>query len=251
MAKKTLSVQERLQNLWDLQQIDNELRSIHILKGELPQEVQDLEDEIAGLDKRLAKIDDGIGELNDNISNHKSNIKEAQALIERYKGQLDNVKNNREYEALTKEVEMQELEIKLSEKRISEAESKIEIRNETRAATAERKERVEENWNTKKEQLSTIIKKTEKEEKALAKKAEGFRENISDRYLRAYDKIRTAYKNGLAVVTVERDACGGCFNRIPPQTQIEIQQRKKILTCEHCGRVLVDDEIAGVEAVKA
>lgn len=247
MATKELSIEERLQNLWDLQQIDNELRSIQILKGELPQEVQDLEDELAGLDKRLAKIDEGIEELQTDVKNHKANIKEANALIEKYNGQLDNVKNNREYEALTKEIEMQELEIKLSEKRIGEAENKQVIRNETREATSERRAKIEEAYTAKKDQLSTIIKKTEKEEKTLQKKADGVREKISERYLKAYDKIRKAYKNGLSVVTVQRNACGGCFNKIPPQVQIEIQQRKKIIGCEHCGRVLVDDKIANVE----
>jgi len=247
MATKELSIEERLQNLWDLQQIDNELRSIQILKGELPQEVQDLEDELTGLDKRLAKIDEGIEELQDDVKNHKTNIKEANTLIEKYNGQLDNVKNNREYEALTKEIEMQDLEIKLSEKRIGEAENKQVIRKETREATAERRAKIEEAHTAKKDQLSTIIKKTEKEEKTLQKKADVVRENISERYLKAYDKIRVAYKNGLSVVTVQRNSCGGCFNKIPPQVRIEIQQRKKIIACEHCGRVLVDDKIANVE----
>ncbi|NBU52018.1 MAG: hypothetical protein EBS24_05250 [Chitinophagia bacterium] len=246
MAKKTKTVEERLQNLYDLQIIDSKIDEIKILKGALPIEVSDLEDEITGLETRVNKLNSQLEEVDGKIATHKENIKTCETLIERYNKQLDDVKNNREYEALSKEIELQTLEIQLSEKRIKEANDQKLAKTETLTATTERKESKEKDLVTKKAELEKIITKTEKEEKALRKKSEKARENIEERMLKYYDKTRAAYRNGLAVVTYRRSSCGGCFNRIPPQLQIEIGDRKEIITCEHCGRVLVDPEIAGI-----
>lgn len=244
MAKE-LTVAEKLKNLYELQSIDSKLDEIAILRGELPVEVKDLEDEIEGLEKRKAKTQEAIDELNDNIRRHEASIQEAKGLIERYSMQLDNVKNNREYEALTKELEMQKLDIQLGEKRIGQASKEIGVKEERLAATDERMEKKKNDLKIKKKELEEIISKTDAEEKELKANAEKAREKIEDRLLKAYDRIRTNYRNGLSVVTVERDACGGCFNRIPPQIQLEISLQKNIIACEHCGRILVDDVIAG------
>lgn len=246
MAKKTKTVEESLRELFDLQIIDSKIDQIKILKGALPIEVSDLEDEIAGLDKRIERLNDQIGEIDTRISNHKANIKTSETLIERYNKQLDEVKNNREYEALTKEIELQSLEIQLSEKRIKEATGEKEIKTETFNTTSDKLKQKNKDLDQKKEELEQIIEKTDKEEKKLQNKSTKQRNLIDDRLIKAYDKIRNAYRNGLAVVTHRRGSCGGCFNRIPPQLQIEIGMRKEILACEHCGRVLVDHEIAGI-----
>lgn len=247
MAKaKDLSVKEKLEQLFELQKIDSQLDQIQIMKGELPMEVQDLEDDIEGLKTRIAKLDEGKQEIETEIANHEANIKEAEILIERYNQQLDVVKNNREYEALSKEIELQKLEIQLSEKRIREANENLDAKKETLNAAQERLDAKEKDLETKKVELEKIIEKTDAEEKKLQKAAEKERKKIEERLLRSYDRIRTRYRNGLAVVTIERDACGGCYNKIPPQLQLEIRSRKNIVACEHCGRVLVDPEIAGV-----
>ncbi len=246
MAKKTKTVEERLKALWELQTIDSKIDEIKILKGALPIEVSDLEDEIQGLETRVSKLNSQLEEIDFNIGKHRENIKTSETLIERYNKQLDEVKNNREYEALTKEIELQSLEIQLSEKRIREATAQKEGKAETLAATTERKEGKEKDLVQKKEELAKIIEKTDKEEKDLSKKSEKARKNIEERMLKYYDKTRNAYRNGLSVVTYRRGSCGGCFNRIPPQLQIEIGNRKEIITCEHCGRILVDHEIAGI-----
>ena len=250
MATKTknktdISVEEKLRNLYSLQNIDSEIDEIEIFKGELPIEVKDLEDEIVGLETRISKLKNSLQEVNTVISNHKGNIKEAESLIARYETQLDNVKNNREFEALTKEIELQKLEIQLSEKKIGDAQknanAKEEVLQTAEANLDERKNDLE----VKKVELEKIIEKTDKQEQKLRKKSKSARSNIEERLLKSYDKIRNNYKNGLAVVTVERDSCGGCFNRIPPQIQLEIGLRRKIIACEHCGRVLVDENILG------
>lgn len=243
MAKKEVPVAEKLKNLYELQLIDSELKEISILKGELPMEVSDLEDEIAGLSTRIEKLEGGIELTNQEINRHLGNIKDSENLIERYKKQLDTVKNNREYEALTKEIELQQLEMQLSEKKIREAKGGIVAKDETLTAAKLRFDGKNKELEAKKVELAKIIEKTEKEEDKLFKKAEKQRKKIEDRLLASYDKIRHTYRNGLAVVTVARDACGGCFNKIPPQTQLEIGLAKKIIACEHCGRVLVDDLI--------
>jgi len=247
MAKKTKSVAERLKELFDLQVIDSNIDQIKIMKGALPIEVSDLEDEITGLETRLTKLNNQIEEVDNKIGKHKENIKTSETLIERYNKQLDEVKNNREYEALTKEIELQSLEIQLSEKRIREAQGEKENKEEVKSSTNERFEQKQKDLVQKNEELEQIIVKTDKEEKKLSNKSNKQRALIEERLLKSYDKTRNAYRNGLAVVTHRRGSCGGCFNRIPPQLQIEIGLKKEILACEHCGRILVDHEIAGIK----
>lgn len=245
-AAKELSVAEKLKQLFELQMIDSELDQIQILKGELPIEVADLEDEIAGMDTRIGKLKAQIKELDQEVARHSTNIKDANLHIERYTKQLDNVKNNREFDALTKEIENQKLEIQLSEKRIKDFKGQIALKQETQDVNEKRLAQKMKDLDNKKVELATIIEKTEKEEEKLLKKTEKARKKIEDRLLRAYDKTRGSYRNGLAVVKVERDACGGCFNKVPAQVQIEIGLRKKIMACEHCGRILVDNEILNI-----
>ncbi len=241
MAEKTIV--ERLTDLYKLQSINSELDQISVLQGELPMEVADLEDEIKGLEKRIGRLEDSVQEYEDKIAGFRNKIKESETLITRYNQQLDEVKNNREYEALSKEIELQNLDIQLAEKRIRETSANIEGKKETLGAALERRDVKLKDLDLKKVELEKIITKTEKEEKKLGKQADKQRKLIEERLLKAYDKIRTSYRNGLAVVPVERSACGGCFNQIPPQTQLEISLMKKIIACEHCGRVLVDTSI--------
>lgn len=242
-----MTVSERLKQLYELQLIDSEIDQIEVLKGELPIEVRDLEDEIVGLETRIGRLGDNVKGIEDEVARHNSNIKESEMLIERYERQMDNVKNNREYDALSKELELQRLEIQLSEKKIRESQGLIVNKQETLDAALGRLDNKKKDLDTKKVELEQIIVKTEKEEDRLRKKSEKARKNIETRLLKSYDKIRNAYRNGLAVVTVSRDSCGGCFNKIPPQVQLEIKMHKKIIACEHCGRVLVDDIIMGVK----
>ncbi len=236
-----LSVEEKLKHLYDLQQIDSKLAEIEILKGELPMEVGDLEDDIAGLETRRNRLEKQVAHLEDDINKHRANISEAENLILRYQKQMDDVKNNREYDALTKELELQKLEIQLSEKKIKQAENELKKKNETLAATQERIEAKNKDLETKKVELAQIIEKTEKDEEKLKKQSAKARKKIEDRLINAYDRVRNSYRNGLAVVSVERNACGGCYNQIPPQLQVEIAQHKKIIVCEHCGRILIDE----------
>lgn len=243
MAKKDLTVGEKLKQLYTLQNIDTKIDQIQILKGELPMEVSDLEDDIEGLKTRIAKLRETVDKYETERGKHTANIKEAEALIERYDKQLEGVKNNREFDALTKELELQRLEIQLSEKKMRETQIVIDAKNETIAAADSRLESKEADLANKKEELKNIIEKTEKEEDTLNRKSERARKKVEDRLINAYNRLRSAYRNRLAVVTIERDACGGCFNRVPPQTQLEIKSRKTITTCEHCGRILVDDNI--------
>jgi predicted nucleic acid-binding Zn-ribbon protein len=243
MAKGELSIEEKLTHLHALQKIDSKIDEIHILKGELPIEVSDLEDEIAGLQTRNKRLSDTIDGIEKEIAAHNGNIKESEALIAKYEKQLDTVKNNREFDALTKELELQKLEIQLSEKKIREATTTLDMKKEAFAASNERLEAKNSNLESKKVELDKIIEKTNKEEIKLTKQSVKARKGIEERILKAYDKIRKNYKNGLSVVKVERNSCGGCFNRIPAQMQIEIGLRMKIIACEHCGRILVDDEI--------
>ncbi len=238
------SIEEKLRDLYSLQQIDSQIDEIQILKGELPMEVSDLEDEMIGLETRVNRLESQLQDLRQDVARHNNNIKEAEALIIRYEQQMDNVKNNREFDALTKEIELQRLEIQLSQKKINQANKDILAKDETLIAAKERMHSKAAELEAKKVELQQIIEKTEKEETDLSKKSEKARKLIEDRLLRAYDKTRKSYRNGLAVVTISRNACGGCFNTIPPQQQLEIAQRKKIIACEHCGRVLVDEMIA-------
>jgi predicted nucleic acid-binding Zn-ribbon protein len=239
---KEFSVQEKLTNLVRLQKIDSKLDEIGILKGELPMEVSDLEDEIQGLHARQTRVEEEINGISDFINKKKEIITDSDALVKKYEKQSENVKNNREFEAINKEMEMQQLEIKLAEKHIKDANEeiaeKIKLLDAAKKAIASK----ESVLNNKKGELQKIIVDTEKEEtefKAISDKARGA---LDERLLFSYDRIRNNYRNGLAVVPVVRDSCGGCFNAIPPQKQSEIKQHKKILVCENCGRILVDQD---------
>jgi predicted nucleic acid-binding Zn-ribbon protein len=248
-ATKTeaIGVEDRLRKLFSLQEVDSKLDEIEVLKGELPMEVNDLDDEIAGLETRTNNLKAGIKEVEAEVTYLKGKIKDAETLQKKYKKQLDDVKNNREYDALTKEIELQGLEVQLCEKKIRDAQIRIDAKEETLKEAKARMSEMKKNLEAKKVELETIIENTDKEEKKLKRSANAARKDIDERILSAYDKIRKSYRNGLAVVPVDRDACGGCFNQIPPQIQLEISQRKKIIACEHCGRILVDNEIAGIE----
>jgi len=248
-AVKEQSIAEKLKALYALQQIDSKMGEIAILKGELPMEVSDLEDEITGLKTRLKKLESSVAEIDHEIGRHNNNIKESEGLIVKYEKQLDNVKNNREFDALTKEIELQRLEIQLSQKKIIEANVARETKSESLDGISSKLNQRTKDVESKKVELQKIIEKTEKEETKLVKESDKARKDIEDRLLVSYDKIRKTYRNGLAVVTVARGACGGCFNRIPPQLQIEIGVMKKIIACEHCGRVLIDESILTSEEI--
>lgn len=238
-----LTVEEKLQNLYELQRIDTEIDKIKTLRGELPLEVQDLEDEIAGLETRIENLKVELGELDKTSSTRKMDIKKAEEAIKKYSEQLDNVRNNREYDALSKEIEFQKLEIELQEKRIREAQK---AKAEKEALMEESKKRYEDKVSdseAKKGELNDIINETHKDEESLQTKSEELAATIDERLLTAYRRIRSNARNGLAVVTVDRDACGGCFNKIPPQRQLDIRSRKKIIVCEYCGRILIDKYI--------
>ena len=238
-----LTVEEKLQNLYELQRIDTEIDKIKTLRGELPLEVQDLEDEIAGLETRIENLKVELGELDKTSSTRKMDIKKAEEAIKKYSEQLDNVRNNREYDALSKEIEFQKLEIELQEKRIREAQK---AKAEKEALMEESKKRYEDkvsDLEAKKGELNDIINETHKDEESLQTKSEELAATIDERLLTAYRRIRSNARNGLAVVTVDRDACGGCFNKIPPHRQLDIRSRKKIIVCEYCGRILIDKYI--------
>jgi predicted nucleic acid-binding Zn-ribbon protein len=239
-----ISIEEKLRALFELQKVDSEIDKIRILRGELPLEVQDLEDEIAGLETRVKNLEGEVKNLETAISNKKNEIAQAKDLIKKYQEQQNNVRNNREYDSLSKEIEYQTLEIELCEKRIKEFTAQIALKKEAiDQATALLNER-KSDLDQKKKELEEIVAETQKEEEQLLQRSREIEAIIEPRLLTAYKKIRGNARNGLAVVTVERDACGGCFNKIPPQRQLDIRSRKKIIVCEYCGRILVDDEIA-------
>ncbi len=242
---KDFSVEDKLKNLLQLQKIDSKLDEIQVLKGELPMEVSDLEDEITGLNARQTRIEEEINGISEFIEGKKSMVKDSEALIAKYEKQSENVKNNREFEAINKEIEDQQLEIKLCEKHIRDANEelteKIKGLDLAKKAVAS-KEGV---LNHKKSELEKIIADIEREETALNKNSADARGHIDERLMYSYDRIRNSYRNGLAVVAVDRDACGGCFNSIPPQRQSEIRLHKKIIVCENCGRILVDANLDG------
>ncbi|MBA4198699.1 MAG: hypothetical protein C0459_14210 [Chitinophaga sp.] len=242
-AVKEYSVEEKLVGLIKLQKIDSKLDEIDILKGELPMEVNDLEDEIAGLHSRKNRIEEEINGINEFIESKRAAIKESEALVKKYEKQSTDVKNSREFEAIEKEMEMQQLEIKLAEKHIRDANE--EMADKVRNLDAAKKQIATKEGvlNHKKSELEKIIAENEKEEKQYKKLSDSAREAIDDRLLYSYDRIRKSYRNGLAVVPVERDACGGCFNAIPPQRQSEIRLHKKVIVCENCGRILVDADL--------
>jgi predicted nucleic acid-binding Zn-ribbon protein len=242
--KTDLSVEEKLKALYSLQKVNSEIDKIRTLRGELPLEVQDLEDEIAGLQTRIEKYQEEVKGLDSAVATKKNEIVEAQSLIDKYKEQQNNVRNNREFESLGKEIEYQTLEIELCEKRIKEYANQEKEKNDVIEESRKTLEERTNDLNEKKSELDEIIKDTEKEEELLLKKREDYESIIEERLLTAYKKIRKNARNGLAVVTVERDACGGCFNKIPPQRQLDIRSRKKIIVCEYCGRILVDTELS-------
>jgi len=240
-----LTTEEKLKLLFDLQQIHIKIAEIETLRGELPMEVKDLEDELEGLNKRIAILEDEMGQLDDAISKNENAKEDANAMIEKYGKQQMDVKNNREYDALTKEIELQNLNIQLADKKINDAtaakEGKQAYLDESNEFLAQRQGDLE----AKKDELEKIMADTAKEEETLQNKVTKQSGKIEDRLLNAYNRVRTTFRNGLAVVSIEREACGGCFAKIPPQRQLEIRQRKRIITCEHCGRIVVDFEVDG------
>lgn len=238
-----LSIEDRIKILYELQQVDSKIDSIRTLRGELPLEVQDLEDEVEGLDTRINNLQREVEEFEAQVTHKKAEIKEAEALIKKYEEQQNNVRNNREFDSLSKEIEFQKLEIELCEKRIKEfsfqAKEKKQSIDQAKTLLDERKV----DLANKRKELEDIVSETQKEEDDLLRRSESFQEMMEHRLLSAYKRIRGNARNGLAVVTVQRDACGGCFNKIPPQRQLDIKMRKKIIVCEYCGRILVDDDL--------
>ena len=247
MAKKTKSnivtVEEKLKALYKLQLIDTEVDKIRIVRGELPLEIEDLQDLITGLNTRLDKFNLELEEIKNDITGQKNTIALSKEAIKKYEVQLKNIKNNREFTSLTKEVEYQNLEIQLAEKKIVQQDANILHKQEIINGCAEQIADKEKELKTKKGQLDEIIKETEKEEKKLLKNSEKAEKVIDERVLSSYKRIREKMANGLAVVSVDREACGGCFSQIPPQRKLDIQLHKKIIICEHCGRIMVDSNI--------
>ena len=237
-----ISMEAKLQMLHKLQQIDSKIDQIHLLRGELPLEVQDLEDEIYGLQTRIANLQKEIKETEAFVSQKKQDIISSKALIEKYEEQRNNAKNNREYDSLSKEIEYQGLEAQLSEKRINDSTAALVDKKESLAHASESLKGREQDLENKKKELENIVEETQKEEEQLLKEQADIAEKIDARMFNAYKKVRSNARNGMAVVTVKRDACGGCFNKIPPQRQMDIILSKKIIVCEYCGRILVSSE---------
>lgn len=241
---KELTVEERLRSLYRLQAIMTEIDKLKTLRGELPLEVQDLEDEIAGLETRIKNYQSGIEENKTNVLAQKNKIAESKELIERYKSQLDNVRNNREFDNLTKEVEFQGLEIEFAEKKIREFNTAVDAKKQKIKQSKEVLEGRKGDLAQKKSELEEITTETRQEEDRLRDEAKALETSIEPRLLTAFKRIRKGARNGLAVVLIERDACGGCFNKIPPQKQMDIKLRKKIIVCEYCGRIMIDPKLA-------
>ena len=250
MAKKEakeMSVEQKLQALYELQTTLTAIDEKRVLRGELPLEVQDLEDEIAGLDTRIEKIDTEIKEFQSAITMKKGEVQEAQANLERYNNQLNEVRNNREYDSLSKQIDYERLEVELCNKKIKEATDQVAYRtNDLEIAKTEREER-QKDLDEKKSELEDILAETREEETMLKERAKDLEVKIEPRLLSSFKRIRKSARNGLGIVYVQRDACGGCFNKIPPQRQLDIKMHKKIIVCEYCGRILVDPELAGVK----
>jgi predicted nucleic acid-binding Zn-ribbon protein len=251
MAKKKtsteFSIEEKLAALHQLQIVDSEIDKIRTVRGELPLEVQDLEDDVLGLETRLSKIQSELDDQETLISKRKLKIEEANELVKKYTKQLDSIKNNREYDSLNKEIEFQNLEIELAEKKIRESQSKSSQFSDSKNIITESIEEKKAIFSEKKTELDNIVAETQKDEDVLIKKSEKAQKIVDQRLLTAYSRIRTNSKNGLAVVSVDRDACGGCFSKIPPQRQLDIKAHKKIIVCEHCGRILIDANIFAEE----
>ena len=253
MAKKDptdLSVEDKLKTLFQLQTALSSIDEKRALRGELPLEVQDLEDEIEGLNTRIEKIQTEISEFQKAIVQKKGEIVTAEASVARYKSQLDDVKNNREYDTLSKEIEFQTLEIELCNKKIREANTRIEEKNAELNASMETIKERQEDLDIKKSELDEIIAETRAEEDKLKEKVKDLESKIEARLLTSFKRIRKNARNGLGIVYVQRDACGGCFNKIPPQRQLDIKMHKKIIVCEYCGRIMIDPELAGVKIDK-
>lgn len=251
MAKaKEITVEDKLKALYKLQLVDSKIDKIRIVRGELPLEVEDLEDEVTGLKKRIEKISGELAELEGGVSDKKNMIVDAEAAIAKYKEQQNNVRNNREYDSLSKEIEFQSLEIELANKRIKEAKAKVDHKKAILAENEEKLKTRASDLELKQGELDSIIKETEKEEQELAAESAKAEKLIDERLVVAYKRVRKSKRNGLAVVSVERESCGGCFNKIPPQRQLEISMRKKTNVCEHCGRILVDPDLAEEVAEK-
>lgn len=250
MAKKEakeMSVEQKLQALYELQTTLTAIDEKRALRGELPLEVQDLEDEIAGLDTRIEKIDTEIKEFQSAITMKKGEVQEAQANLERYNNQLNEVRNNREYDSLSKQIDYERLEVELCNKKIKEATDQVAYRtNDLEIAKTEREER-QKDLDEKKSELEDILAETREEETMLKERAKDLDVKIEPRLLSSFKRIRKSARNGLGIVYVQRDACGGCFNKIPPQRQLDIKMHKKIIVCEYCGRILIDPELAGVK----
>jgi predicted nucleic acid-binding Zn-ribbon protein len=243
MSNKEFSVEEKLKSLLDLQKVETKLDAIQILKGELPMEVSDLEDEIQGLHARETRIEEEINGITEFINEKKLIMIESDLLVKKYEKQSENVKNNREFEAINKEIEMQTLELKLAEKHIKDANEEMVDKVRVLEVAKKNISVKETNLKHKKSELDKIISETIKEETQYRKESDKAKSKVDPRLLASYERIRKNYRNGLSVVPIVRDACGGCFNAIPPQRQSEIRQRKKIIVCENCGRILVDEEI--------
>ncbi len=242
-VENEVSVEKKLISLYNLQQIDSQIDKIKIIRGELPLEVEDLEDDLEGLATRISNLQEEKSRFEHFVVEKESAIKESKSLIKKYEEQQMNVRNNREYDSLSKEVEFQNLEIQLAEKKMKEARIQIENLIAEIEDTQEKMSLREQDLEAKKAELSGIVSETEKEEKELIRLSKDNEHYIEDRLLSAYKRIRKNFRNGLAVVQIERDACGGCFNKIPPQHQMDIKLHKKIIVCEYCGRILVDDDI--------
>ncbi|MGI6218999.1 MAG: zinc ribbon domain-containing protein [Bacteroidaceae bacterium] len=241
------SVEQKLKNLYQLQTILSEIDKIKRLRGELPLEVQDLEDEIVGLNTRVEKLQGEINYLKGEISAQKVAIEKAKDSIKKYQEQQNNVRNNREFDFLSKEIEFQTLEVQLCEKKIADFNRQVEENNNELARSQETLSDRTKDLEEKKGELDEIVHETKAEEERLREKAKNLEGSIDPRLLAAFNRIRKSSRNGLGIVYVQRDACGGCFNKIPPQRQLDIRMRKKIIVCEYCGRIMIDKELAGVK----
>ena len=252
MEKKEseISVESKLQTLYQLQATLSAIDEKRALRGELPLEVQDLEDEIAGLKTRIEHIEGDINDFQQAVAQKQGEIKEAEESVERYKKQLDEVRNNREYDTLTKEIEFQSLEIELCNKKIKEANAKVEDKKRELVRTNDLINDRQQALEEKKSELDEIMQETREEEQVLKAKAEELETKIEPRLLSSFKRIRKNARNGLGIVYVQRDACGGCFNKIPPQRQLDIKMHKKVIVCEYCGRIMIDPELAGVKTVE-
>lgn len=250
IAPADLSVEARLEKLYQLQQLLSQIDDIRTLRGELPLEVEDLESEVEGLHTRVENLTAEVRDIRARINELKTKVDISSSKLEDYKNQLDRVRNNREYEMLNKEIEFQTLDIELSQKRIREAQAAEQAKEELIEVTKNNAEQREQDLEAKKGELDSIIAETREQEEKLVKKAEELQQYIDERLLNSFLRIRKNSRNGLGIVYVNRDACGGCFAKIPPQRQIDVRLRKKVIVCEFCGRILIDPELAGVQATQ-